>query len=57
MGLFPQSFIDDLRLQANLEKNPTRQQELVKEAATFSERAAEVQQKQRLAVGGGRAGE
>jgi tetratricopeptide (TPR) repeat protein len=46
-----------LRVQANLEKNPARQQELVKEAATFSERAAEVQAKQRAASGGGRSGE
>jgi predicted Zn-dependent protease len=46
-----------LRVQANLEKNPARQQELVKEAATFSERAAEVQAKQRAAGAGGRSGE
>jgi predicted Zn-dependent protease len=45
-----------LRVQANLEKNPTRQQELVKEAATYSEKAAEVQAKQR-AASGGRSGE
>jgi tetratricopeptide (TPR) repeat protein len=41
-----------LRVQATLEKNPTRQQELVKEAATFSARAAEVQAKQRAAGAG-----
>ena len=41
-----------LRVQANLEKNPTRQQELVKEAATFTARAAEVQAKQRAAGAG-----
>ena len=45
-----------LRVQANLEKNPTRQQELVKEAATYSEKAAAVQAKQR-AASGGRSGE
>jgi predicted Zn-dependent protease len=42
-----------LRVEANLEKNPTRQQELVKEAATYSARAAEVQAKQRAASGKG----
>ena len=41
-----------LRVQANLEKNPDRQQALVKEAATYSERAAEVQAKQRAAGAG-----
>jgi len=45
-----------LRVQATLEKNPARQQELVKEAASFSERATEVQAKQR-AAGAGRSGE
>jgi len=42
-----------LRVQANLEKNPEKQQQLVKEAATFSARAAEVQAKQRAAGGKG----
>jgi predicted Zn-dependent protease len=42
-----------LRVQANLEKDPARQQELVKQAATFSARAAEVQAKQRAAGGKG----
>ena len=41
-----------LRVQATLEKNPTRQQELVKEAATFSAKATEVQAKQRAAGAG-----
>jgi predicted Zn-dependent protease len=41
-----------LRVQATLEKNPTRQQDLVKEAATYSARAAEVQAKQRAAGAG-----
>ena len=41
-----------LRVQATLEKNPDRQQELVKEAATFSAKATEVQAKQRAAGAG-----
>jgi tetratricopeptide (TPR) repeat protein len=41
-----------LRVQATLEKNPARQQELVKEAATFSAKATEVQAKQRAAGAG-----
>ena len=41
-----------LRVQANLEKNPQRQQELVKEAAVFSAKAQEIQQKQRAAGAG-----
>jgi len=41
-----------LRVQANLEKNPTRQQELVKEAGVYSSKAQEVQQKQRAAGAG-----
>lgn len=41
-----------LRVQANLEKNPTRQQELVKEAATYSTRAEQVQAKQRASGAG-----
>jgi predicted Zn-dependent protease len=41
-----------LRVQATLEKNPDRQQELVKEAATFSAKASEVQAKQRAAGAG-----
>jgi hypothetical protein len=41
-----------LRVQANLEKNPARQQELVKEAAVYSAKAQEVQQKQRAAGAG-----
>ena len=41
-----------LRVQANLEKNPDTQQALVKEAATWSEKAAEVQAKQRAAGAG-----
>jgi predicted Zn-dependent protease len=41
-----------LRVQATLEKNPARQQELVKEAATFSAKATEIQAKQRAAGAG-----
>jgi len=41
-----------LRVQANLEKDPARQQALVKEAATYSAKAAEVQAKQRAAGAG-----
>jgi tetratricopeptide (TPR) repeat protein len=41
-----------LRVQANLEKNPDRQQALVKEAATYSEKAAEIQAKQRASKAG-----
>jgi predicted Zn-dependent protease len=41
-----------LRVQANLEKNPERQQALVKEAAVYSAKAQEVQQKQRAAGAG-----
>ena len=41
-----------LRVQANLEKNPARQQALLKEADQFRDRAVEVQKKQRAAGAG-----
>jgi tetratricopeptide (TPR) repeat protein len=41
-----------LRVQATLEKDPKRQQDLVKEAASYSDRAAEVRNKQRAAGAG-----
>jgi tetratricopeptide (TPR) repeat protein len=41
-----------LRVQANLEKNPARQQALIKEADQFRDRAVEVQKKQRAAGAG-----
>ena len=42
-----------LRVQANLEKNPARQQELLRTADQFRDRAAEVQTKQRAAGAAG----
>jgi tetratricopeptide (TPR) repeat protein len=41
-----------LRVQANLEKNPARQQELLKEADQFRDRATDVRNKQRAAGAG-----
>jgi tetratricopeptide (TPR) repeat protein len=41
-----------LRVQANLEKNPARQQALIKEADQYRDRAVEVQKKQRAAGAG-----
>jgi predicted Zn-dependent protease len=41
-----------LRVQANLEKNPARQQQLLKEADKFRDQAAEVQRKQRASAAG-----
>jgi predicted Zn-dependent protease len=41
-----------LRVQANLEKNPARQQALIKEADQYRDRAVEVQRKQRAASAG-----
>jgi hypothetical protein len=41
-----------LRVQANLEKNPTKQQELMKEATEYSSKAAAIQAKQRAAGAG-----
>ena len=41
-----------LRVQANLEKNPARQQSLLKEADQYRDRAVEVQKKQRAAGAG-----
>jgi predicted Zn-dependent protease len=41
-----------LRVEANLEKNPARQQNLLKEADQYRDRAAEVQRKQRAAGAG-----
>jgi predicted Zn-dependent protease len=41
-----------LRLQANLEKNPARQQELIKEATEYASKAAAIQAKQRAAGAG-----
>jgi hypothetical protein len=39
-------------VQANLEKNPARQQELMKEATEFASKAAAIQAKQRAAGAG-----
>jgi len=41
-----------LRVQANLEKNPARQQSLLKEADQYRDRAVEVQKKQRAGTAG-----
>jgi tetratricopeptide (TPR) repeat protein len=41
-----------LRVEANLEKNPSRQQSLLKEADQYRDRAVEVQRKQRAAGAG-----
>jgi tetratricopeptide (TPR) repeat protein len=41
-----------LRVQANLEKNPSKQQALIKEADQYRDRAVEVQKKQRAAGAG-----
>jgi len=41
-----------LRVQANLEKNPAKQQDLLKQANQFRDRAQEVQKKQRAAGAG-----
>jgi tetratricopeptide (TPR) repeat protein len=41
-----------LRVEANLEKNPARQQDLLKEADRYRDRAVEVQKKQRAAGAG-----
>jgi len=40
-----------LRVQANLERNPARQQALLKEADQYRDRAAEIQKKQRAGAG------
>jgi hypothetical protein len=40
-----------LRVQANLEKDPAKQQALLKEADQYRDRAVEIQKKQRAGAG------
>ena len=42
-----------LRVQANLEKDPAKQQALLKQADEYRDRAVEIQKKQRAATGAG----